>query len=97
MYALRRYLDLLVHQQIRFFLAGSVLLTNDQIVERIWAVEALIPSLRQAELRSERHWTLAHLLRHPGLRFAAACIYSSRLSPLSMISLVKYLFPARGP
>ncbi len=71
---LRRYLDLVVHQQIRSFLAGSALLTGDQIVERIGAVEALIPSLRQAELRSERHWTLAFLLRHPGQRLPAVVV-----------------------
>jgi exoribonuclease-2 len=31
-------------------------------------VEAALPALRQAETASEKHWTLVHVLCHPGWR-----------------------------
>jgi exoribonuclease II len=58
---LRRYLDLVAHQQLRAFLRGERLLTTAEVLERIGSVEAAIPPLRQAELRSEKHWTLVYL------------------------------------
>ncbi|HEX9018182.1 MAG TPA: RNB domain-containing ribonuclease [Anaerolineaceae bacterium] len=65
---LRRYLDLVGHQQLRAFLRGSAALDESQLVERIGAVEAVIGSLRQAEFLAEKHWTLVYLLQHPGWR-----------------------------
>lgn len=62
---LRRYLDLVVHQQIRSFLRGEKLLSEQDILERIGEVEVLLPSLRQAEILSEKHWTLVYLLQNP--------------------------------
>lgn len=62
---LRRYLDLVVHQQIRSFLRGEKLLTEQDILERIGEVETLLPLLRQAEILSEKHWTLVYLLQYP--------------------------------
>lgn len=63
---LRRYLDLVVHQQLRAFLRGESLLSETEIMERIGAVEAVMPALHQAEQLSEKHWTLVYLLQHPG-------------------------------
>jgi exoribonuclease II len=63
---LRRYLDLVVHQQLRAFLEGAPVLTTAQIVERIGTVDAMIGSMRQAEGLSNRHWTQVYLLQHPG-------------------------------
>ncbi len=65
---LRRYLDLIAHQQLRAHLRGAPLLDEAQILERVGAVEAIIGSLRQAELLSEKHWTLVYLLQHAGWR-----------------------------
>jgi exoribonuclease-2 len=65
---LRRYLDLVAHQQLRAWLAGRPVLGHEEILERIGAVEALMGSLRQAERASNRHWTIVHLSRQPGWR-----------------------------
>lgn len=61
---LRRYIDLLGHHQIRAALAGREPLSAEETMRRIGEVEAVIPSLRQAEILSERHWTLVYLLQN---------------------------------
>jgi exoribonuclease-2 len=71
---LRRYLDLVVHQQIRAFLESRPPLTAAQVLERIGAVEAMSGSMRQAEQLSNRHWTLVYLLQHPGWRGNAVLV-----------------------
>jgi exoribonuclease-2 len=63
---LRRYLDIVTHQQLRLHLAGKSPLNDQQILERVGVSEALLGSLNQAETLSERHWTLVYLLQHPG-------------------------------
>lgn len=79
---LRRYLDLVVHQQLRAWLrsqaaagaegsglvAARRLLTAAEVVERIGAAEAVLGSVRQAESLSARHWVLVSLLQQPGWR-----------------------------
>ncbi len=62
---LRRYLDLVVHQQIWAHLRGETPLTEQDILERIGEVEAVVRRVRQAERLSRRHWLLAYLLAHP--------------------------------
>ena len=62
---LRRCLDLVVHQQLRRHLAGEPLLSQADILARIGAVEAVNSSLREAENKSNTHWTLVYLLQHP--------------------------------
>jgi exoribonuclease-2 len=62
---LRRYLDLVVHQQLRAHLQGGKLLGAQEVLERIGTAEAVIGSVRQVEQLSNRHWTLAYLLRNP--------------------------------
>jgi exoribonuclease-2 len=71
---LRRYLDLVVHQQLRAYLDSRPLLTPEEILERVGAVEAAIPSTRQAEQLSNRHWMLVYLRRHPGWRGRAVLV-----------------------
>jgi exoribonuclease II len=71
---LRRYLDLVVHQQLRAYLAGATLLTEADILERIADVEPALAATRQAESLSNRHWVLVYLLRHPGWRGKAILV-----------------------
>jgi exoribonuclease-2 len=75
---LRRYLDLLVHRQLRAGLSsyerGMQLLGEGELLESIGMVEAVLPGLRRAEGSSEKHWTLVHLLRHPNLRTEAVLV-----------------------
>jgi len=62
---LRRYLDLVVHQQLRAHLDGRPLLQNQELVERIGAAEAVAGSVSRAERLSDEHWTLVYLMQHP--------------------------------
>jgi exoribonuclease-2 len=62
---LRRYLDLVIHQQLRAYLKNQVLLTEQEITERIGATAAIQSDLRRTERLSRRHWTYAYLMQHP--------------------------------
>ncbi len=63
---LRRYLDLVVHQQLRAFMSGGTLLDAAAITERVGAAEAVRGDLRYGERISNEHWTLVYLLQNPG-------------------------------
>ncbi len=65
---LRRYLDLVAHQQLRAFLRGAELLESQEMLLRIGAAEAVTGLVNQAERLSNRHWTLVYLLAHPDWR-----------------------------
>jgi exoribonuclease-2 len=65
---LRRYLDLVAHQQLRLWLTGQTILNEQALLERLGAAEAITGTIAQAEMLSRRHWTLVHLGRHPEWR-----------------------------
>ena len=65
---LRRYLDLVVHQQLRAYLRGDALLDSQQILARVGAAETVTYHRVQAERLSRRHWTLVYLLARPDWR-----------------------------
>jgi exoribonuclease-2 len=65
---LRRYLDLVVHQQLRAFLRGEKTLGEEEVMERVGAAEAVSGGARQVERLARRHWTLVYLLQHPNWR-----------------------------
>lgn len=71
---LRRYLDLVVHQQMRAHLRGEPLLDAQQVLERIGAAAAVTGSVRHAERLARRHWTLVYLLQRPGWRGQAILV-----------------------
>lgn len=62
---LRRYLDLVAHQQLRLWLAGAPVLDEQALLERLGAAEAITGTIAQAEMLSRRHWTLVYLQAHP--------------------------------
>lgn len=62
---LRRYLDLVVHQQLRAFLRGEPLLDSTAVLERVGSAAALSRGLRRAERQSRQHWTLVYLKQNP--------------------------------
>ncbi len=62
---LRRYSDLLVHQQLRAHLAGRELLDIHAISQRIALSEAGGMTNRKAERLSNNHWRLIYLRDHP--------------------------------
>ena len=62
---LRRYLDLVAHQQLRAFIGGEALLTEQEVMTRVATAEEISGKTRSAERSSNRHWTLVYLRRHP--------------------------------
>ncbi|MGD2143034.1 MAG: RNB domain-containing ribonuclease [Anaerolineae bacterium] len=65
---LRRYLDLVVHQQLRAHLRGEPRLESRELMERIGAAEAVSRSVGHAERLAEEHWKLVYLMQHPDWR-----------------------------
>ncbi len=62
---LRRYMDLVAHQQLRAFITGKPGLSEKEMLERIGISEATIRNVIQAENTSKRHWTLVYLQQNP--------------------------------
>lgn len=62
---LRRYLDLVVHQQLRAFLRRQPLMDSAAVMERVGAADAISREVRYASRRSDLHWTLVYLLQNP--------------------------------
>ncbi|MCB1762383.1 MAG: RNB domain-containing ribonuclease [Gammaproteobacteria bacterium] len=58
---LRRYLDLVVHQQLRALLRGAVTLSSTAIAERIGSSDLVAGKVRRAERFSNLHWKLLYL------------------------------------
>nr|VFK14106.1 MAG: exoribonuclease-2 [Candidatus Kentron sp. LFY] len=65
---LRRYLDLVAHQQLRAYLGNGKILDAEQIMERVGATQVATAETRKGERLSNRHWTLVYLLRHANWR-----------------------------
>jgi len=61
---LRRYLDLVVHQQLRAFISGKPILDDKAILNRIGASASITGTAAFLERQSNLHWTLVYLLQH---------------------------------
>ncbi len=62
---LRRYQDLVTHQQLRALVTGGEPLAQEQIAERIAAANAVTGIIRRSERNSNLHWKLVYLQRNP--------------------------------
>lgn len=62
---LRRYSDLLVHQQLRAHLSGRPPLTANELAQRMDVAELAAVTVRRAERLSNLHWKLVYLKQHP--------------------------------
>jgi exoribonuclease-2 len=62
---LRRYGDLVAHQQLRAFIDDKPLLDTDTVLERISQGDAASSAAVKAERETNLHWTLVYLLEHP--------------------------------
>ncbi len=58
---LRRYSDLLVHQQIRAWISGRDPIEAGAVVERIAEAETAAAAIRRGERLSNQHWKLIYL------------------------------------
>lgn len=71
---LRRYLDLIVHYQLRNFLQHKEMISTQEIDNIIAQVDIPIKSNRQTERFSNSHWKLVYLMQNPNLEFQATVI-----------------------
>ena len=62
---LRRYADLLAHQQLRRHLKGEELFTSDELEARLFTSEAAALTRRKLERSANEFWTLVYLDQHP--------------------------------
>lgn len=71
---LRRYSDLVAHEQLRAFLAGKSLIDKDAMLQRISEGDAASVAAKKASRESELHWKLVYLLQNPDWTGEAFCI-----------------------
>jgi exoribonuclease-2 len=71
---LRRYTDLLAHQQIRAVLRGEPPLDEDELLQRLMAGEAAASASVQAERASRAHWTAVYLADRIGSQWEAVVL-----------------------
>ncbi|MBQ3670997.1 MAG: RNB domain-containing ribonuclease [Treponema sp.] len=71
---LRRYGDLISHEQLRAFLDGKKLIDKDDMLMRMGAGDAAAMAAKKAERNSNRHWTLVYLLQNPEWTGEAVCV-----------------------
>ncbi|MFN8487744.1 MAG: RNB domain-containing ribonuclease [Caldilineaceae bacterium] len=62
---LRRYTDLVIHQQLRAHLRGEPLLDEQTVMERVAVASESMRLIRQTERIVNQHWKLVYLLQHP--------------------------------
>jgi exoribonuclease-2 len=65
---IRRYQDLIVHQQLRAHIRGRDLLTSQEMLQRLGAAEEVTSNMRQVERLSNLHWTVVYLSETPEWR-----------------------------
>lgn len=71
---MRRYLDLVTHQQIRAFLQNKKLLTKDEVGQRIAMADSPSRLVRKAERLSNHHWKLIYLQQQKKWRGEATVV-----------------------
>lgn len=71
---LRRYGDLISHEQLRAFINGRRLIQKDDMLERVAAGDAASVAAKKASRQSDTHWKLVYLLQNPDSVFEAFCI-----------------------
>jgi exoribonuclease-2 len=62
---LRRYGDLLAHQQVRAYLRGALVLDASDVTLRLGTADAVSGAVRTAERLSNAHWTMVYLMQNP--------------------------------
>ena len=62
---LRRYFDLLTHQQLRSHLLGTEPVPREELGQRIAEAATASGTVRRTERAANQHWKLVYLRRHP--------------------------------
>jgi exoribonuclease-2 len=71
---LRRYTDLLCHQQIRAYLQGGPLLSDDEILARLLQAERGAAACNHAQRASNAHWKQVYLTGKKGAEWDAVLL-----------------------
>jgi exoribonuclease II len=83
---LRRYQDLIAHQQLRAHIRGQEFMTSREMLQRQGATEAVTSSMRQVERLSNRHWTMVYLSETPQWRGEGIIVQTDSRSSTALIS-----------
>ena len=85
---LRRYADLIAHEQMRSYLSEVYgytyppALPVDEVTERLGRASFQVSMLRKAEKASELHWTLVWLMEHPDWTGTGIVIQTGSMSQI---------------
>lgn len=71
---LRRYSDLIAHEQLHAFIDEKKLLGKDEMLERISSGDAASIAAKKAARLSDTHWKLVYLLQNPEKTYKGFCI-----------------------
>ena len=96
---LRRYGDLIAHEQLRAFIDGRPLIDKDTMLMRVSAGDASAVAAKKAERKSSTHWTLVYLLQNPDWTGEAVCVDKSQKIPLFSIpslAMESYFVPGKN-
>lgn len=85
---LRRYGDLISHEQLRAFLTGQKLIDKDTMLMDMSAGDAAAQASRKAERNSRMHWTLVYFMQNPDWSGEAVCVDNQGKIPLFFIPSV---------
>ena len=82
---LRRYSDLIAHEQLRAFLDGRDLIDKDTMLMRISEGDAGSQAAHKAERKTDMHWTLVYLMQNPEWQGEAICVDNGGKQPQFVI------------
>lgn len=71
---LRRYSDLIAHEQLHAFIDGKKMIEKDEMLERISLGDAASVAAKKAARLSDTHWKLVYLLQNPEKSYKSFCI-----------------------
>ena len=97
---LRRYGDLVGHEQLRAFMDGRPLIDKDAMLERISEGDAASVAAKKASRYSETHWKLVYLLQHPDWTGEGVCVDRKEkqiMLYIPSLDMQTYLVPAKMP
>lgn len=95
---LRRYPDLVVHQQLRAFLRGGPLLDGQALTYRIGESDSAAGHVRRVERQSIDHWRMVYLLQHPEWQGQGVVVDQRERQDTVLIPelALEFTLPARG-
>ncbi len=93
---LRRYGDLIAHEQLRAFLDKRPLIDKDEMLMRISEGDAGAQAAKKAERKTDMHWTLVYLLQNSDWTGEAVCVNIDGKQPqfsIPSLAMQTYLVP----